>query len=145
MPRCYLLSLCSGSSLDQGSNNVTLFNLIEQINLQPNAKPPPNGAIPAEMHAYWELEPQEQNQDYQMRFVLIALESGLESPTDPVQHRINTPRFRTRALGLPFPPVVGHYELRVEWRIEGQDWQRDVARWPLIVAQAQPRPATTVH
>ena len=32
MPSCYLLAVCGGSSLDQHSNNVTLFNLVEQIN-----------------------------------------------------------------------------------------------------------------
>lgn len=124
---------------------MTLFNLIEQINLQPNAKPPQNGLIPAEMHAYWELEEHELNQDYQMRFVLVALESGLETPTDPMQHRISTPRFRTRAVGLPFPAVVGRYLLRAEWRTEEGDWRRDEATWPLNVAQVQPRNPSTVH
>ena len=50
MPTCYLLSACVGSSIDQETNNITLFNLVEQINVPPNSPPPPNGVIPLEAH-----------------------------------------------------------------------------------------------
>ncbi len=144
MPRCYFLGLCSGSSLYQGTNNVSLFNLVEQINLAPDAQPPKNGLIPVEMHAYFHLAPEERDGEFQLRFVLVALESGLEVPSDPVKHRITTPRFRTRAMGLPFPGAVGSYELRIEVRREGLSWRRDEMSWPLTVAEATAR-AETVH
>ena len=57
MPRCYLLTLCSGSALDQQSNNVTLFNLVEQLNVPPGVPPPPGGVIPLEIHAYFTVAP----------------------------------------------------------------------------------------
>ena len=77
MPSCYLLAVCSGSSLDQQSNNVTLFNLVEQLNLRPGAEPP-RGLIPLEIHAYFELAPEEVGFEFEIRFCMVA-ETGLET------------------------------------------------------------------
>lgn len=146
MPRCYFLGVCSGSSLDQGSNNVSLFNLIEQLNLPPGAKPPQSGVIPVELHAYWTLEPEEIGHSFQTRFVMLSLESGLELPTDVTQHQSQTPRFRTRVLGLPHPPVIGQYSLKVDWRTDDSGgWVREHAIWPVNVVEFQTRSAVTMH
>ena len=143
MPRCYLLAVCSGASLDQQSNNVTLFNLVEQVNLPANAPAPPRSIIPLEIHAYFQLTPSEMNNPFEIRFVLRA-STGLETLTDPTTHRSVTPRFRTRSIGLPLPPVLGQYELRVDWREQGSErWERDPAAWPLSLVEAQQRPAVT--
>ena len=144
MPKCYLLTLCGGSSLDQQSNNVTLFNVVEQVNVPENQEPPPSALLPLEIHAYFQLGPTEMNQRFEVRFVLVA-SSGLETFSDAFQHRSASPRYRTRTLGLPAPPVVGNYELRLDWRQTGSDdWRREPISWPLIVATTQPRPET-VH
>ena len=144
MPRCYLLCVCGGSSVDQHSNNATLFNLVEQINVPPGAPPPPRGLIPLEVHAYFHLAPDELSQPFEMRFVMVA-QSGLETPSETMTHRAVTPRFRTRVVGLPFPPVVGHYQLRLDWRPGGAEgWTRDPAAWPIGIVEASPR-ATTTH
>lgn len=143
VPRCYLLCACSGSSVDQHSNNATLFNLVEQINVPPGAPPPPRGLVPLEVHAYFHLEPQEVGEPFEMRFVMVA-QSGLETPSEPITHRPVTPRFRTRVVGLPFPPVVGQYQLRLDWRRSSDEgWTRDAAAWPVAIVEATPRPATT--
>lgn len=144
MPRCYLLTLCGGSSLDQQSNNVTLFNMVEQLNVLPDREPPPGALLPLEIHAYFEIGPTEMNQRFDVRFALVA-SSGLETFTDSFQHRSATPRYRTRTMGLPAPPVAGNYELRVDWRHAGSsEWKRDPIAWPLVVATLERRP-TTVH
>ncbi len=143
MPRCYLLTVCSGSSLDQHSNNVTLFNLVEQINVPPNAPPPPRGIIPLEVHAYFELAPQEAGTELELRFAMIA-ETGLETLSEAIRHKPVTRRYRTRTLGLPFPPVPGQYHLQVDVRAVGtEDWHREPISWPLTIAQTEPRPAVT--
>ena len=108
MPRCYFLTVCGGSSVDQHSNNVTLFNLVEQINVPPGAPPPPHGLVPLEIHAYFHVGQEELGRDFEVRFVMTAA-TGLETPTDAFVHRAVTPRFRTRTLGLPFPPVAVPY------------------------------------
>jgi hypothetical protein len=144
MPKCYFLTLCGGSSLDQHSNNVTLFNIVEQVNLQHNADPPPGAFLPLEVHAYFQLGPQELQQPFEMRFALVAA-SGLELLTDPTPHKSATPRYRTRSLGLPAPSVAGNYQLCVDVKQPGQDgFTRETLHWPLVVARMEPRPSV-VH
>jgi hypothetical protein len=145
MPHCYFLAVTSGSSVDQHSNNVSLWNLIEQINVPQGAPPPPQGIVPVEIHAYFELSPMEVGRDLEVRFVMVAA-TGLESPTDAFAHRPITPRYRTRTFGLPFPPVAGQYGLRVDWRYAGEDgWHREQMAWPVAIVEATPPPASAVH
>jgi hypothetical protein len=144
MPKCYFLTLCGGSSLDQQSNNVTLFNIVEQVNLQPNIEPPPGAYLPLEVHAYFLLGPGEVSQPFELRFVVVA-PSGLELLTDATQHKSSTPRYRTRSFGLPAPIVPGDYQLCVDVRQPGTEgFKRESVSWPLIVARLEARP-TTVH
>jgi len=144
MPKCYFLTLCGGSSLDQHSNNVTLFNIVEQVNLQPNVDPPPGAYLPLEVHAYFLLGPGELSQPFDVRFALVA-PTGLELLTDATSHKSTTPRYRTRSLGLPAPAVPGNYQLCVDIRQPGTEgFTRDSSTWPLVVARLEPRPAV-VH
>jgi len=146
VPKCYLLTMCSGSSLDQHSNNVTLFNLVEQINLQPGSQPPPQTLIPVELHAYFRLSPPEVGHEFEIRFALVALDSGLESYSDVFVHRSATPRYRTRTLGLPLPPAPGGYELALDWRLRGSEtWDRGPLTWPIMVATAEPPGPRVTH
>lgn len=144
MPKCYFLTLCGGSSLDQHSNNVTLFNIVEQVNLQPNADPPPGAFLPLEVHAYFVMEPGDLSQTFDVRFALVA-PTGLELLTDASTHKSTTPRYRTRSLGLPAPIVPGNYQLCVDIRQPGRDdFSRESLSWPLVVARLEPRP-TVIH
>lgn len=143
MPRCYLLSVCSGSSLDQVSNNVSLFNLVEQLNVPPNAPPPPGGIVPLEVHAYFAFAQNELNDPFEVRFAMVA-EQGLETYSETFTHRSSTMRFRTRTLGLPFPAVPGQYLLRVDLRPQGiGQWKRAESAWPIAIVEATPRPTVT--
>ncbi len=140
MPRCYFLTVCSASAVDQQSNNVTLFNLVEQLNVPPGAPPPPQGLVPLELHAYFHISQIEIARDFEVRFVMVA-STGLETPTDAFAHKSVTPRYRTRTLGLPFPPVAGQYELRVDWRYVGQEgWHREPFAWPIAIVEASAQP-----
>jgi hypothetical protein len=140
MPRSYFLTVCSGSAVDQLSNNVTLFNLVEQINVPAGAPPPPHGLVPVEIHAYFHVGQAELGKDFEVRFVMVA-STGLETPTDPFKHRSVTPRYRTRTFGLPFPPVAGHYELRVDCRLTGEDgWRREAVAWPIAIVEESAQP-----
>jgi len=143
MPKCYLLAIGGGSSVDQHSNNITLFNLVEQLNFPPQKWPPPGALLPLEVHAYLQLDAFEVNQKFELRFVLVG-DNGLETPTSVFSHRSTTPRYRTRTFGLPAPPSAGNYELRVEYRQHADaEWRRDPVCWPLRVAENEPRPAVT--
>ncbi|MEN9580292.1 MAG: hypothetical protein RJA70_3301 [Pseudomonadota bacterium] len=128
-----MLTVCSGSSIDQQSNNASLFNLVEQINVPAGAGVPPGGVVPLEIHAYWQLEPEEVGRDFWLRFVMLAT-SGLETSSNPHRHRVVSPRFRTRSVGLPYPPVIGGYSLRADWKFDDEEeWQRAAAAWPVRI------------
>ena len=158
---CYLLCVSSGSAIDRQSNNVSLFNLVEQINVPPGAAPPPRGLIPVEIHAYFQLSQFHVQREFELRFALRA-ESGLETLSEVFRHRVTAPRFRVRTLGLPYPPVLGQYTLQVDLRVLGAgerssgeraiaelvpeedgSWQRQAAAWPLALYEVERRPKVT--
>jgi hypothetical protein len=143
VPNCYFLTVCGGSAVDQHTNNVSLFNLVEQINVRPQAGPPPNGLLPLEIHAYWRLTHLEHGKEFETRFVLVA-DTGLETPSSTFRHRPVTGRFRTRTVGVPYPPVFGEYSLHVDSRSnEDEPWERSALRWPLSIRVIEPKPTTT--
>ena len=143
MPSCYLLAVTVGSSLDQQSNNITLFNLVEQVNVPPGAPRPPRGLLPLEVHAYFRLAPIEVNQPFEVRYALVA-RTGLETYSEIFSYKSVTARYRTRTFGVPFPPVSDQYDLYVDWRRSPRDeWHRDRPSWPLTIAEHSPTPTIT--
>lgn len=151
MAHCYLLCVSSGSAIDRQSNNVSLFSLVEQINVPPRTPPPPRGLIPVEIHAYFQLAPDQVHREFEMRFALKA-ETGLETLSEVFRHRVTASRFRVRTLGLPYPPVLGQYTLWVDFRMakvagdmpaQEQQWQRQTATWPIALCEMEPRPRVT--
>lgn len=144
MAHCYLLCISSGSAIDRQSNNVSLFNLVEQINVPARHNPPPRTLIPVEVHAYFMLGSAALDREFELRFVLCA-ETGLETSSEVFRHRITAARFRVRTLGLPYPPVVGQYSLQVDIRMLGDEsrWQRQPASWPIALHEIEPRPKVT--
>ncbi|MEY2929407.1 MAG: hypothetical protein RL033_156 [Pseudomonadota bacterium] len=150
MAHCYLLCVTTGSAIDRQSNNVSLFSLVEQINLPPNTPPPPRGLLPVEIHAYFQLPDTHVSRELELRFALCA-ETGLETLSDVFRHRVTAPRFRVRTLGLPYPPVMGQYSLQVDVRLlsdgsttrDGPAWQRQGAAWPIALYEIDPRPRIT--
>lgn len=136
MPACYLLAMCQASALDSGTNNFSLFSLVEQL---ASSRLP--FQIPFETHIYWKLGQAESNVDFEFRLVLVGPD-GNEQRTRSFDLRSETPRFRQRIQGLPdiHIPMPGYYELAVEWRQRGTDaWTRAPTTWPV---QVDPAPQT---
>src|SRR3989304_5863418 len=65
MPRVFLVAGCADSGIDQRSNNVSLFNLIEALQI---AELPQR--IPVEVHVYAEFDEAERGQPHELRFGL---------------------------------------------------------------------------
>lgn len=143
MPKCYLLALTVGSSLDQQTNNVSLFNLVEQVNVRPEGLPKPGSRVPLEVHAYLTFDGEEVGREFEMRFALASTTTGLEIYSEPVTHRASALRVRTRSVGLPFPAHLGHYDLRVDFRLGEGAWEREPILWPVSFVAVDPRPAVT--
>jgi hypothetical protein len=144
MPQCYLLALTVGSSLDQQTNNVTLFSMVEQINVRSGATPRPGSAVPIEVHAYLSFQGEEVGHEFGLRYALVSSTTGLEIYSEPSKHRATAARLRTRSLGLPFPANLGHFDLRIEFRAAHSEvWVRDAARWPVSFLETEERPTVT--
>lgn len=142
MPRCYLLLLSASSSLDQHTNNVSLFQLVEQVHFPAGAKLHSGRGIPLEIHAYFHVAEEEQGKPIDVRYCLRA-SSGLETFSDVITHRSTTPRYRTRSIGVPFPPALGHYVLCIDYRVGEGPWSRDPLEWPITFAQDERSPEVT--
>lgn len=134
MPRCYLIALCVGSSLDLSTRNLTLFNMFEGLQL-PEAEFGEGGAtLPVEVHSYWQFEPEEIGVRHEFRYVSrredVVRESG------PIELPAENRRFRMRTRGLSIPSY-GYREFSVEWRrYDGETpraWVREPVFWPLDV------------
>ena len=131
-----------GSSVDQHTNNVSIFNVIEQITVPPDAPPPPHGVLPVEVHVYWRAT-EDSEEAFEVRLVMVA-ESGLETVSPVQKHTQLRGRLRTRTLGLPFPPVMGRYQLVVDWRRDqNQEWQREELNWPINLQEGERKPRVT--
>ncbi len=122
---------------------MSLFQLVEQVNVPPHAPAPPQGQLPLEIHAYFHVAAEEIGQSLEMRFSLVS-PNGLETFSDGVTHRVATARYRTRTMGLPFPPLLGHYDLRVDFRMaQSSTWMRDPLSWPIAFCEVQTSPQIT--
>jgi len=105
----------------------SLFNLTEQI----QAKFPVN--LPFETHLFWKFSPEEYEQPFECRVVLVS-STGTEVPSRPMVFQSNTPRFRARVIGLPTIENPGEYQIRVDWRRPAtENWVRCDSFWPLTI------------
>jgi len=130
MPRCYLLAVSQGSSLDSESNNFTLFGLVERVSLAPGA-PLENLVLPFEMHCYWEFAPNEIDVDFEFRIVFT--DGDTERATQSYTLRSTKARLRIRLQGMPVL-LHGKVVVRTEWRRKGEEkWSRESVFWPLEI------------
>ena len=132
MPRFYFVGVCMDSSLDQASNNFSLFNLVEQVQV-----PKLPIALPAEVHIYAEFEEAERGRPHELR---ITLED--EQGTIVWQSQASTiisaaARYRTVGQGLRLLRP-GLCRVVAEIRPAGdvnQPWARSPMAWPVQVVE----------
>lgn len=134
MLRCNLLTVCSGSSLDQTTNQYTLFNIIEQFEVVAPSGYNEHANIPSEVLSYWTNAEEDIGQQHQIRFVLVSALDGTEVFTDEFTFIPRVSRFRGRASGIPLPKSSGRHALCVEWRhATSEKWTRESVSWPLDI------------
>ena len=139
-----MLCACAGSSVDQQTNNVSLFNLVDQVRVAPRALTSGRAVVPVEAHAYWRFAHEEVGREIEVRYVMTNEATTLETFSDSVKHRVVTLRMRSRLVGIPLPPVADDYALGVDWRwVDGDRWTREVQIWPMRIREATPRPRVT--
>lgn len=132
MPRPYLIALCVGSSLDQGTNNYTLFNLTEELQVE-NIP----ARLPLELHVYYEFNETERGRDFEIRIVITGEGDAISrsAPFTVVSHHA---RHRVRFQGFEVP-AFGQLWLFSEIRPRHADsenlWERSRFGWPLVVSR----------
>jgi hypothetical protein len=127
--------LCSRVIVDQKLNNVSLINILEQLNIK--GEPLPDGVLPCEIHVatLWARS------DFQVPAVghgrLLFLSPSGESLLDPFEHEIdlrekgrNRNFFHLSRLPVHEP---GRHEFCLDYRLDNDsEWHR-VAVLPLQV------------
>ena len=128
MPTPYLVAICKSSALDEGTNNYSLFNLVEQVQV------PRPTSLPYEIHVYWQMTDEEIGQEFEMRVIIHSDVDERRSPGVPFT--TNTRRHRVRITGGLPALSAGQYEIRVESRLGNvQQWTRHGIMWPLDVEE----------
>lgn len=131
MPTAYLVAVAEGSSLDRDTGNLTLFKLLEQLQVVPEARFP--AVVPYEVHSCWEFADAERGQTYEARMVT---DGAFRMASEPISFRAEKSRMRLRMSGLGLPSL-GQVRVTVEIRPGGgSTWLSSGISWPLLVEQA---------
>lgn len=131
--------VCSQIVIDRDSNNVSLQNIIEQINIR--AEPMPDGKLPIVLHTMTLWVRTDSNTPARGRGrVKFVSPSGQAAA--PLEFDINLSEYtghRTRGKfgGLPVTEP-GRYSFRVDFQEEGEDEWRQVASVPVEVIFTPP-------
>jgi hypothetical protein len=130
MAECYLLALCTSSALDGVTNNWSLYNLIEQVQVE--GVP---AVLPWELHVFLKYGEGEVGAEFELR-VVFSSGSG-EVTSNPVRFRSVSARHRLKLTPIPVPQY-GAQKIQFDLRKVGADqWERNPAFWPLIVEPLQ--------
>ena len=123
MPSAYGVSVAAGSAQDRESNNLTLFSLVEQVQLVPGATFP--GRLDFEVHSFWEFEPEEREYAHEVR-TIVSLNGTTASASEGIHVPSNllvSGRLRVRLQGLVVLGL-GVHRVASEIRRGGGEWRR---------------------
>jgi hypothetical protein len=129
--------LCSRSIIDQGTNNLSLIDVIEQISLSPDTPIPINIPLSFEVVTLWSRGDLEQSSKGWTR-VTVYRPSNIEILKNEFEIDLSSfKRFRHR-LGIRGLSIeeLGKYIFQIELRDEDSEFQV-VARLPLEIDLAQ--------
>ena len=132
--------VCSHSVTDRDSNNVSIFNVIEQINI--TGEPKPQGVVPIrfEIVTLWARSDFDEPARGRARIIFIS-PSGkkvkLSEERDIVLSKYERLRARQFVQGLPVREP-GRHVFQVELQNEGENRWRKVASVPLKIAFVSP-------
>ncbi len=139
---CYFLALSLGTSADRETNTTTLFSLVETVqpSLRDGEALDAQIGLPYDVAAIWKVHPEEHETEFEAQLVVTPEE---DEATDLVRSPIlvistvGFERVRLCVHGVRFPTAAGHYALRVDSRLLGeQNWQRQRAMWIVQVFPA---------
>jgi hypothetical protein len=140
--------VCNRSATDRETNNISLFEVLEQLNvLGPLPDPNANIAIPVqyEVVSLWIRENPAELEESKGRIILVAPNGAevytQEFPVDLTEN--DRMRSQVRAVGLPVRGA-GRYLFKVEIQREANSWET-VARIPVQLESVAQTPAESMH
>lgn len=135
--------VCTRSATDRETNNISLFEVIEQLNV---LGPLPEGAnvglpISFELVSLWSRAQPAEAEESTARFTLIA-PNGVEIHGQEFAVNLTENiRMRTQLRSVGFPVRgAGRYTFKVEIRRAGENWEM-VARIPVQLESIAQAPA----
>jgi len=141
--------LCSKSSIDSESNNISLIQVLEQVQVVADPLPPTGQRflIPenCEFVTLWSRDSANQPIKGQARLTLLP--PGDQTPmVSPLEYEIDLStheriRMKSRMPGLPIIGS-GRYIFYLQYHEEGETTWRDAARIPLAVKVEPTSPST---
>lgn len=150
--------LCRSASVDSSTNNISLFEVLEEVEVGfMDGGPPPVGAhlttgverpgqtsiaaIPFELVTLWRRDPEgEALGKFRVRVLSTDGTSVGQTPDIEIawhEHLRHRSRARFAAVPLPVPGTTEEFEFVVELAGAGKKW-RKVAGIPLLVRYRQP-------
>jgi len=127
--------LCSYAVIDQDSNNVSLLNVVEQLNIEEEPSPEGGITLPLEIMTLWARADLDRPARRRGRVTFLspsgtANDGPWEIEVDLSEYHRNRTRGRLRALHVS---ESGRYVFRVELQGEDETEWRQVAAIPLEI------------
>lgn len=141
MIRCYLIAMCRWSSIDEETRTLSLFNIVEDMQVAPFA---PRAIVQVELHTHFICDPGDVGTELEVRHVWTS-ENGEETVGQrPNTFTMSGKKVRVRGLSISLPNSVGQHTLSVEWRRVGSDemWHRSEVSWPVGIQEVAVPPST---
>jgi len=136
--------VCTKTSIDSETNNVSLFEVIEQVQISTVPEAAPDtvtmAVMPMECVSLWMREPITEPQHGECRLALRGPRGASVSSAPQALDLSKYRRFRSR-LRLPGLPIdgLGLCEIEVQFRPESEAEWNTVARVPIeVTAQESP-------
>ena len=129
--------LCRESSIDSQTNNISLFNILEQVGIDAEVfAEKKGGAIPMnlELVTLWEKQVEEEGVDAEVE---VELQEPDGKPLGKFPYTISVPKRRHRHLvklnGLPVTEKSGRYTFKIRKREGGESKFVEVGEVPVEI------------
>jgi len=131
--------LCQSASIDVQTNNVSLFNVMENIVVPSQPSPEKPLVLSCEIISLWAREKIDEPANGQLQ-VNFVNPDGRDSQSIILDIDLTkSPLHRTRlTIGALPITTTGRFEFRIDYRLMGEENWLTVARLPLFLSSQQP-------
>ncbi|MGE8708602.1 hypothetical protein [Leptospira interrogans] len=129
MPLCNSIIVTQLSSVDQESNNLSLYSCIEEI-----GAPDLNIEFPFQIISFWRKQNDDEiGKDFQVRFKFIHIESQKTAISDTIKINLQNIRLRMRIVGFQIPLEEGTFKIKAYYLNENDSEVEQPAEWYIDV------------